>query len=204
MTTGRINQGASLELGSAVRALARPTRRDNRARATRFVLSLPSPRTRRTSVCRFKPPVIEMPVGDTFSPLAFSRARLLSKRRSSCIGTSCTLRQDTSSLFGSNGQDYKICSQTLRRGQSVKRVNAPRLDYCDTPILTRRPAYFPDIKSWSVFHSRSFLFSKSNILFALTLDRTHRCLDVEERVSSVGRIRATAMVFLISRGVVVQ
>lgn len=197
MTTGRINQGASLELGSAVRALARPTRRDNRARATRFVLSLPSPRARRTSVCRFKPPVIEMPVGDTFSPLAFSR--LLSKRRSSCIA-----RYNKPTLFGSNGQDYKICSQTLRRGQSVKRVNAPRLDYCDTPILTRRPAYFPDMKSWSVFHSRSFLFSKSNILFALTLDRTHRCLDVEERVSSVGRIRATAMVFLISRGVVVQ
>lgn len=96
MTTGRINQGASLELGSAVRVLARAPRGSRAARSGDATTNDDGTNeARQPLACNafrslvaiaestlhervsFQPPVIEMPVGDTF----YLSSSLLSKRR---------------------------------------------------------------------------------------------------------------------------
>lgn len=131
MTTGRINQGASLELGSAVRVLDRAPRGSRAARsgdATTNDDGTNEPRQPRacnafrslvaiaesTSHERvsFQPPVIEMPVGDTFylSSLHFARASSLKEK---IVVAQETIHITSQLYFCSNGQDYafvrKLC-----------------------------------------------------------------------------------------------
>lgn len=161
----------------------------------------------------FQPPVIEMPVGDTFFLLSPFRARVFS-RREKIVVVRETLRHFTRAitsttstfLFVFQWPGLYIRSQTLRTTGTVgeTRENAPRLDDCDTPILARRPAYFPGKQAWSVFHSRSFLILRQK--YTSRPDARPNASMLRRRGARF--VRRTHSCYrngiLISRGVVVQ